>query len=618
MKNGSFMALTLSMLLALTGCSAADIAGSNASDRTSDTSQTSGNGALSESKDNTSNLLSNAADLFSNRDLEIGYDEDQSAAITLSGSSASCNSKAVSIDGGTVTIKDEGTYILSGTLGDGMIIVNAEDTDKIRLVLDGVNINSSTSAAIYAACADKVFITTASGTDNVLSNGGEYVQIDDNNIDAVIFSKEDLTLNGAGSLKITAAAGHGVVSKDDLVITSGEYDITAEKHGLVGKDSVRVSNGTISVKSGKDGIQSENTDDAEKGFIYISGGKFTIDADGDGISAEQYLTIEGGEFALDTGDGSASVTMKTDAMGFGGGRGQGGFGFLGQDTTATAAEETASAKGIKTDGELIITGGSFVADTEDDAFHAAGNVTVSGGVFNIKTGDDGVHSDADVLIRDGEFNISYCYEGIEGLNITVDGGEFDITANDDGFNAAGGADSSGFGGGMPGMDRFGSSSNSAITINGGVIKVVSDGDCIDSNGSLTITGGTLDLTCNGNGNTALDCERDYSRTGGDITTNDGSESDPTAMPGGGGMGGHGGFGNWGGQKFPDDMSLPEDFDGSRPEFPDDMSFPDDFDGSMPEFHGGHGGFGGRGDREFPGGQNGAAGNSGEQGSSESV
>ena len=178
--------------------------------------------------------------------------------ITLSGGSASSDSDAVQISGSTVTITDEGTYILSGTLNDGMIVVSAEDTDKIQLVLDNVEITSSDSAAIYVLEADKVFITTASGSENSLANGGEYVAIDDNNIDAVIFSKSDLTLNGAGTLTINAAAGHGVVSKDDLVLTSGAYTITAASQGLSGKDSVRIANGTYTITSGKDGIHAEN------------------------------------------------------------------------------------------------------------------------------------------------------------------------------------------------------------------------------------------------------------------------------------------------------------------------------------------------------------------------
>ena len=150
-----------------------------------------------------------------------------SSWITLSGDNASSNSDTVQVSGSTVTITDAGTYILSGSLEDGMIIVNAEDTDKVQLVLKEVQITNSTSTAIYVLQADKVFITTASGTQNTLANGGEYVAIDDNNIDGMIFSKSDLTLNGDGTLTISADAGHGIVSKDDLVITSGTYNITA-------------------------------------------------------------------------------------------------------------------------------------------------------------------------------------------------------------------------------------------------------------------------------------------------------------------------------------------------------------------------------------------------------
>lgn len=183
----------------------------------------------------------NSSEMFTDRDLEIGYDEETSAQITLSGDSASSDSDAVQISGNTVPMTDEGTYILSGTLSNGMIVVSAEDGDKVQLVLNGVEITNDTSAAIYILEADKVFITTVSGTENLLVNGGQYVAIDDNNIDAVIFSKADLTLNGTGTLTIHAAAGHGVVSKDDL----------------------------ITITSGKDGIHAENTDNTSLGFLYI-------------------------------------------------------------------------------------------------------------------------------------------------------------------------------------------------------------------------------------------------------------------------------------------------------------------------------------------------------------
>lgn len=568
MKKIYITALILASLLTLSGCTSNNPSANDPqTDKTTANSTTSvadKSQAKSQTQNTNLSYFADYADMFTDNDMEIGYDEETSAKITLSGDTASCTSNAVKIEGSRITVNDEGTYIISGTLDNGMIIVNVKDTEKVRLVLDGAHITNSSSAAIYVIESDKVFITTAPDSENTLTNGGEYVAIDDNNIDSVIFSKADLTLNGSGTLTITAAAGHGIVSKDDLVLTSGAYNITAENHGLSGKDSVRISGGSYNITSGKDGIHSENTDKEEKGCAYIAGGSFSISSKGDGISAEAYLTILDGDFTINTGEGSASVTMPTETFGFG----QKG-GFFGETTTADD-ENSVSTKGIKTDGVLTIAGGSFTMDTEDDSFHAAENILISGGSFDIKTGDDGVHSDKDVTIQKVEFTVSYCYEGIEGLTVTVEGGTFNITAHDDGFNAAGGNDSSGFGGGRPGQDMFSSSSDSYITVNGGTITVVSDGDCLDSNGALTINGGTLNLTCNGNGNTALDCDGTYTYNGGSITTNDGSETNPNQMPGGmgghggmggqGGMGGHGGMGGQGGIR-PDDgmgtMTFPE-------------------------------------------------------------
>lgn len=548
MKKAAVLSLVSAALLTLSACSSTGAAQS--ADVSSETDQT----GEAESE-----AAADSSEMFTDRDMEIGYDEETAARITLSGDSASSDSDAVQISGSTVTITDEGTYILTGTLDDGMIIVSAGDTDKIQLVMDNAEITSSTSAAVYVPEADKVFITTASGSENTLTNGGEYTAVDDNNIDAVIFSKSDLTLNGAGTLNINAAAGHGIVSKDDLVLTSGTYNITAASQGLSGKDSVRIAGGTYTVTSGKDGIHAENTDDTSLGFLYIAGGTFTITADGDGMSAGAYVQIDDGSFTIATGEGSASVTMSTDSMDFGRG---GGF----QDETAAEEEDdSTSQKGIKADGTLTIAGGTFVTDTADDSVHAGGDILISGGGFELKSGDDAVHSDAAVSIRNGDFTIDYCYEGIEGLSVTIDDGSFDITAVDDGINAAGGTDSSGFGGGRPGQEQFSGSSDSFITINGGEFVIVSDGDCIDSNGALTIEGGTLDLTCNGNGNTALDCDGTYTNNGGDVTTNDGSESNPGQMGGGTGGGMGGGQGGPGGQGDPGVQGGPQSPGGKEPD-----------------------------------------------------
>ncbi len=150
------------------------------------------------------------------------------------------------------------------------------------------------------------------------------------------------------------------------------------------------------------------------------------------------------------------------------------------------AEDTVSQKGVKAEGTLTINGGTWTMDTVDDCIHSGGALVVTGGTFTLSSGDDAVHSDDAVTIRAGEFSIPYCYEGVEGLSVTVEDGTFEITAYDDGFNAAGGADSSGFGGRG---DPFAASADSFITINGGTITIVANGDCLTPTGTSPSTAG---------------------------------------------------------------------------------------------------------------------------------
>lgn len=514
--------MLLCALLALSGC------GAQTSQEISSAVETSTSEQAAVTTDSTIDTTS----LFSERDLEGTYDESAAIAIQLDGDSAACDSDAVVIEGSRVTIEAEGVYLLSGTLTDGQIVVDAGETDKVQLVLAGTDIASSTSAAIYALEADKVFVTLAEGTENTLTNGGEYVAIDENSIDAVIFAKTDLTLNGSGTLTINAQDGHGVVSKDDLVITGGSYTITAASHGLSGKDSIDIANGTFAITSGKDGIHAENADNLSLGTLYIAEGSYTITAQGDAVSAQRALQIDGGTFDLYTGEGSASVDMTSSDAGRMGGGPRGEMGTQTEVTAAETEKDSVSQKGIKGESTYAINGGTFTIDSADDCLHAGGAMTIVAGEFTLSSGDDAVHCDDALAIQSGTFTIPYCYEGIEGLSITIENGTFDITSNDDGLNAAGGADNSGFGGfGGRQQDTFTSTSDSFITINGGIFTIVSSGDCIDSNGALTINDGTLDLACNSKNNTALDCEGTYTNNGGDVATNDGSEENPGQMGG---------------------------------------------------------------------------------------
>ena len=459
--------------------------------------------------------------MFTERDYRTEYDESGSVQIQLNGDSATASSDSVQISGTAITITEEATYIISGTLDDGMIIVNAPDTAKLQLVLNGVNMNSETSAALYILEADKVFVTLAEGTENTLSNAGTFTAIDDNNIDSVIFSKQDLTLNGLGSLTITSPAGHGIVSKDDLVITGGAYSITSASHGLDANDSIRITGETsITIDAGKDGVHAENDEDPSLGFVYISNGTMNIEAEGDGMSAGAYMQIENGTFQITAGGGSENGTKESSDFwgGFRGGMGPG----QPMEQADTTSDSSTSMKGIKSTGDLSITGGTFTINSADDSVHSNTSLTVSGGVFEIASGDDAFHADETLTVTAGVINIAESYEGLEALHVDIQGGEITLVATDDGLNAAGGTDSSGTAGGRDGMFGGGrmsggmsSASNGGIVISGGTLYINASGDGIDANGSLEISDGYITVVGPNQGDTAtLDYDTSAVITGG--------------------------------------------------------------------------------------------------------
>ena len=465
----------------------------------------------------TGSTVTSDSDMFTQRDLRTTYDESKSALITLSGTTASSSSNAVSVKGNTVTILDEGTYLLTGTW-NGQIVVDAPKDAKTQLVLRDVSIHCETSAALYVKKADKVFVTLEGK--NTLSCGESFTAVDENNIDGAVYAKADLTFNGSGKLTVTAPAGHGIVGKDDLVFAGGSYDITCASHGVDANDSVRCVDTDLTVTAGKDAIRAENTDDTTRGFVYIESGTFLLEAEGDGISAGAYLEIRGGSFDITCGGGSENGSKQSSDNwggfgGMGGGMGRpGGYGGMGGNSQQPSSQEdSTSMKALKATGDLTVSGGIFSVDSADDAFHSNADLTVNGGHFTIATGDDGFHADENLTVADGNISISECYEGLEGLHIAVSGGKIDLKSSDDGINAAGGTDLSGGGGrdqfgGMPGGFGMGSG-NGSITISGGELYLQASGDGIDANGTLTISGGYTVVCGPTRGDTAV---LDYDKT----------------------------------------------------------------------------------------------------------
>lgn len=489
------VAILLAMTLLLCGCSEEQRGGTSATGPAA-----------------TVDFAQTDSEMFTDRDYSTSYDN--AAVITLSGNSASCSAAGVSISGSTVTITAEGTYLLSGSL-NGSVVVDANDQAKVQLVLSGADIINETGAAICILEADKVFITLDAGTQNSLQSGETLEAIGEYEVDAALYSRCDLTLNGEGSLSVIAPASHGISGKDDLAITGGSYSVNCANQGLDANNSVRIGGGEFTIKSGKDGIHAEHAEDASLGFVYLSGGSFNIEAEGDGISASNYLQIENGSFDIlagggyENGDQANSGGYGDFPGGPGGPGGMGGGRPRSTDTSSTTSDESTSMKGMKAAGGILISNGTFTVDSADDSIHSDTIITVNGGTFAIASGDDGVHAEDALTVTACTMTISTCYEGLEAEYIYVQGGDFTMTCSDDGLNASGGTDSSGTGGrdemfgGPGGPGGMGGIGTGAIEISGGTLRIYSGGDCMDSNGDLLISGGDVYATNHTSGDVSV-------------------------------------------------------------------------------------------------------------------
>ena len=523
------LCIALCACMALNGCSSTSLP-----DDTLSSEQEEMDDSVSSSED--------SAYTYSDYELDDSFDRQSAASITLSGSTAQSNGSGVSINNATVTISKEGCYLINGELEDGQIIVDAGDSDKVQLLLDKASIHCSTGSAILVRNADKVKVTLAADSENELSDGTEY-QTDDDNPDAALFSKDDLVINGIGSLTVQGNYKHGIAGNDDLVITGGRLTVNSLSHALRGKDSVAILDGTFVLTSQKDGIQASNTEDSTKGWVQIDGGNFTIQSSGDGIQAETNLSIYDGSFTITSGGGAVNGADHTENRG-------GGFGRPGgnrpdsangqtspempsqpaeggqtpsempsqpaegeqsssgnesdyselifdpddfDDTSTDDSDTTVSTKGIKAGNALLIQQGTFVIDSADDAIHSNYSVTIDGGSFQLSSGDDGIHAEAYLNINGGTTTIAESYEGLEAAQIHISGGTTQVSSSDDGLNATGGSSFELVDGLLVLKDISSSDTEQTFGGRGGMFEVEDNCDITISGGNLTVT------TSNGDG-----------------------------------------------------------------------------------------------------------------------
>ena len=305
--------------------------------------------------ENSTGIL-NTAEMFSERDLRQTADLSEAKSLTVS-------------DGETLRITEAGVYILTGSAKNCTVTVDAPDDAKIQLVLDGVSITNSNFPAIYVKSADKVFVTTTA-SENTLTVSGAFTSDGDTNTDAVIFSKDDLTLNGTGTLKVVSAAGNGITSKDDLVITGGTYDLRTSNHAFEANDLIAVCGGNFTVNTEKDAFHCDN--DEGEGNIYLADGSFTLNAGSDGIQATAYLQIDGGSFDITAAEGLESTYVQIN----------------GGTCSISASDDgiNASAGGNASEIAVEINGGELkivMAQGDTDGIDANGSIYVNGGTIDI-------------------------------------------------------------------------------------------------------------------------------------------------------------------------------------------------------------------------------------------
>ena len=493
----SATSVTLLAALALTGCSTTSNAlasGTTAADSSVGTTATTSSATATDTAASNSSFSTNVKSgekldvdtHYSEQDLS--WDTSSETAIDLSNPTAT---DGVTVEDGTLTITKAGTYKLSGEY-QGQIKVETADSDAVRLVLDNANITNSSGAALNVVNADEVILYNASGTTNTISDGADYTATGEDDPDAVVYSKADLTIAGEGTLKVNGNHEDGIHTSDGLVIASGTLEVNAANTGIKGKDYVDILGGTINVTAQQDGIKSTNDTDEGQGWTRLSNGTVTVNAGDDGFKASRVVEISGGSLTVEQSDEGIEAQY---------------INVSGGDVNVTSADDGMNAS-LKTSDSESTDSSANTSDTADQQQNNQQQGSLPGGQQN------------------GPSNQQQ--QGT-GQPPAMSGTSQDGTSQ----NGTSGTGQQGMGqppqGGMPGGGGTFEIVDAAINVSGGNITVNAEGDGIDSNGVTTLSGGTLIV--NGpsqGGNAALDTNGDLLLNGATVLS--GSTADMFEAP----------------------------------------------------------------------------------------
>lgn len=496
MKTHAFrarLALLLALLmLSASGCASQGDAGSGSSAGESSTpvsSQTTAQAASSTSSDPLPQKE------YTQKDLNDQWSESDCIVITLSGSTAAIQGGGASVADGVLTISKAGDYLLSGDFA-GQILVSADKTDDVRLILDGVSVTSD-SAPLWVQQADKVVLTLTEGSENTFTDGSSRDESAEEIPNAALYSQDDLSINGSGSLTVTASYDHGILCKNDLTITGGNISVTAPGDGVKGKDSFAMLNGCLTIEAGQDGIQASETDDPADGWVRLDGGSISIVAGQDGIQAETALWLIDGQLDMVTGGGSHADGAKADnpTENFGGKGGMGGFG--GSRDGSAPAEDGTDNGGVMPPKEMPDMNGSFPADgTRPDKGNWGDRMPGGKTPPNLPEGE--IPSDGKTMPDMPDGAIQTAQSG-EAASLSVP-----PTAERDAADEEESASDS-----MKGLKA-----GSLLQIDGGSVSADCLDDTIHCNGDVTITDGVLSLS---SGDDGVHADNALTISGGELT-----------------------------------------------------------------------------------------------------
>lgn len=201
----------------------------------------------------------------------------------------------VDAESNAFVIVKSGIYELTGDLSNGQVRVQIPKTEEITLILNNFTAANGTSAPMYIVSADKCTIELAAGSVNRLTDATTYVYPDPtkNKPNACLYSSDDLTIKGSGTLIVQGNYNNGIGCKNDIRFRDGTVTVSGINNAVKGGDSVTVSGGTLTITGGEDGIKTDNELDPGKGYILISeNAKVDITCADDVLQATQSITVE--------------------------------------------------------------------------------------------------------------------------------------------------------------------------------------------------------------------------------------------------------------------------------------------------------------------------------------